>query len=156
MHSYMYIVYLLCDTFFLTFFTFFPLTLLPNGRVVACIRNGPAWNPLFDNEHVCNKFFWGYGGSGFWSSENGKAYPDNLTFKGAKKTWTPSCGPGCMYASSHAVSHTTGLSHRASTQIKVERPLLVGEKTCYIALLPSNCTDHHKKKGPFLENCNFM
>lgn len=73
-----------------------------------------------------------------------------------KKTRTPSCGPGCMYTSSHAVSHTTGLSHRASTQIMVERPLLVGEKTCYLALFPPNCTDYHKQKGLFLESCSFM
>jgi len=56
------------------------------------------------------------------------AFP-SLTFKQEEKgsntlLWS------WMYASSYEVSHTTGFSHTASTHIKVERPLLVGEKTC--------------------------
>lgn len=80
------------------------------------------------------------------------AFP-NLTFKGEEDSNTLLWS--WMYASSDVVSYITGISRGASTQIKVERPLRVGKKTCQLPLFPSNCPNYHKKKGLFLENCTF-
>lgn len=144
--------------------------MLPLNRgVVAYTKNEPPQDPCFDKDHVCIKFSedvdktpsksWNLFGRDldFGQEKTGRpilAFP-NLTFKGEEKDsntllWSWMC------ASSYVVSHRTGFCHRASTQIKVERPLLVEEKTCWPPLFPSNCPDYHKKKGPFLENCTFI
>lgn len=132
--------YSLCQSN-ITFYAL-PLALLPIRRVVAPISSGPAWNPFFDKEHVCNKIFWVVDGTlgqnwlfGMDLDFDQMGRPVLVIYhsrSGKRLTHPPVVLDVCMHHPMQFLTQLSVASHWASTQIKIERPLLVGEKTCYL------------------------